>query len=235
MDHNDDLRFDRLTDGALSPAEYKSLLSTLDDEPGGWRRCALAFVEAQAWRGDLGAIAREPLENQPVAKPCLPKAIAKPSRLTYPLVALAMAASFLLAFGLGLAARTSWFGDGATPGGALAVDDAPANAQEHRPRENQLVEDDRPLGNVQLFVEGGGDGAGPRQVELPVYHIRRGGANYLNNNFSAMPPDVQHWLQRNGLEMLRERTLVPFELEGGQQMVVPVEEIEIVPVRGPPL
>ena len=45
----DDARFDRLVDGELSPEEYRRMLASLDDEPGGWRRCAMAFLEAQAW------------------------------------------------------------------------------------------------------------------------------------------------------------------------------------------
>jgi len=45
--------FDRLADGELDEAGRRALLSRLDDIPGGWRRCALAFLEAQAWRSEL--------------------------------------------------------------------------------------------------------------------------------------------------------------------------------------
>jgi hypothetical protein len=41
---------DQLVDGELGEAERESLLRTLDREPDGWKRCALAFLEAQAWR-----------------------------------------------------------------------------------------------------------------------------------------------------------------------------------------
>src|SRR5262245_34529426 len=48
---------DRLVDGELDVAGRRELLKALDDQPGGWRRCALAFLEAQAWRSDLrGAV-----------------------------------------------------------------------------------------------------------------------------------------------------------------------------------
>ena len=46
--------FDRLADGELGPADERALLAALDDEPGAWRRCALALLEAQAWRRELG-------------------------------------------------------------------------------------------------------------------------------------------------------------------------------------
>jgi hypothetical protein len=41
---------DRLVDGELGEAERASLLRALDREPDGWKRCALAFLESQAWR-----------------------------------------------------------------------------------------------------------------------------------------------------------------------------------------
>ena len=41
---------DRLVDGEVGEDERASLLRTLDREPDGWKRCALAFLEAQAWR-----------------------------------------------------------------------------------------------------------------------------------------------------------------------------------------
>jgi hypothetical protein len=41
---------DRVVDGEVGEAERASLLRALDREPDGWKRCALAFLEAQAWR-----------------------------------------------------------------------------------------------------------------------------------------------------------------------------------------
>src|SRR6187401_2373892 len=84
LTHDDESRFDRLVDGALSSAEYKSLLSSLDEEPGGWRRCASAFLEAQAWGKEFSAIRRveedcplrknsaRPIELQPTKKSFFP-------------------------------------------------------------------------------------------------------------------------------------------------------------------
>ncbi len=63
----DNARFDRLVDGELSSAEYQALLAALDEEPGGWRRCALSFLEAQALERELGSLRRERIE--PVAAP----------------------------------------------------------------------------------------------------------------------------------------------------------------------
>jgi hypothetical protein len=52
-----DRLIDRLVDGALSESERRALLQRLDAEPDGWRRCALAFLESQAWHQALGPLA----------------------------------------------------------------------------------------------------------------------------------------------------------------------------------
>ena len=54
----DDQELDLLVDGELSGEKRRELLEKLEAAPSGWRRCALAFLESQAWKGDLGAIRR---------------------------------------------------------------------------------------------------------------------------------------------------------------------------------
>ena len=51
MNENFDLtvQLDRLADGELPAEDYRALLAALDVEPNGWRRCALALLEAQAF------------------------------------------------------------------------------------------------------------------------------------------------------------------------------------------
>jgi hypothetical protein len=55
---DDDVKLDRLVDGELSADEYRALVASLDEEPGGWRRCALAFLEAQALAGEISGVRR---------------------------------------------------------------------------------------------------------------------------------------------------------------------------------
>src|SRR5437762_643992 len=45
-----DLWLDRLIDGEVAEPQRRALLSRLEQSPGGWRRCSLAFLEAQAGR-----------------------------------------------------------------------------------------------------------------------------------------------------------------------------------------
>src|SRR5262245_40091078 len=87
---------DRLVDGELSQAQRRELIASLDDEPGGWRRCALAFLEAQNFRWQLSRMAAEPIVAQAVAI-----SPAKASRAGRFGRFLALAASLLFAFALG--------------------------------------------------------------------------------------------------------------------------------------
>ncbi len=90
---------DRLVDGELGDAERRRLLVQLDDEPDGWRHCALAFLEAQEMRLALRSAASVAM----VPKPAL---INKSARRRRSLArAIALAALMLLAFSTGWAVR----------------------------------------------------------------------------------------------------------------------------------
>ncbi len=57
--HPEDPRFDLLVDGELPEPQRREFLRQLDTEPGGWKLCALAFLEAQAWQQEAKAICRK--------------------------------------------------------------------------------------------------------------------------------------------------------------------------------
>ena len=44
---------DRIVGGELTPAELRDAVNRLDCQPDAWKRCALAFLEAQCWRESL--------------------------------------------------------------------------------------------------------------------------------------------------------------------------------------
>ncbi len=54
--HLSDAFFDRIVEGDLSPAEVRAALERIEGQPDGWKRCALAFLEAQCWRASFRAI-----------------------------------------------------------------------------------------------------------------------------------------------------------------------------------
>ncbi len=52
----DDDFLDRIVDGGLTPTELRAAIDRLDREPDGWKRCGLAFLEAQCWRESFRAL-----------------------------------------------------------------------------------------------------------------------------------------------------------------------------------
>ena len=59
---------DRLVDGELSPAEATQLIRAFEETPDGWKQCALAFLEAQAWQQTLRALVPSP-QRPPAQQP----------------------------------------------------------------------------------------------------------------------------------------------------------------------
>jgi hypothetical protein len=85
---------DRLVDGELTESERRDLLLRLDLESQGWRRCALAFLEAQCLRAALVEPAPTPISRS-IVNPSVRPIWKTSARRT------ALAASVALAFLLG--------------------------------------------------------------------------------------------------------------------------------------
>jgi len=231
----DDQRFDRLVDGELSPEEYNDLLGSLDQQPDGWRRCAFAFLEAQALRQELDGLVDEP----PV--PTQPASVSvhdtKHSRRWPGLVAIA--ASFLIAFGLGVMFRGGW------PRAGLETERVPIAEDERREspdplaRDAEIVQEPAPKadqpgryrGNVRLVFEQP-DGAGSESFEVPLIDYSREHEWMLSNDRFQVPPEVRRILQRMGREVRWDQQVVPLETEDGQQVLIPFRQLEITPVGG---
>lgn len=226
----DDRLLDRLVDGELSAEEYAAVLRSLGDASDGWRRCALAFLEAQAWQRDLGAMRREiPSPTAPVVA-VRPPAAAK----RWPLL-LAVAASFLLAFGLGVAMRPMAPTLSPTPvGGQLALDSIrPSRSSEQvdvapSPGGFAAPASAAPSGNV-TFVMDHGDGSGSREVPVPVYDWSPESERRLLAQPLAPSSELQRAVQRFGHEVRTHKHYIPWETGDGQHVLFPVEQLEITP------
>lgn len=212
----DDRLLDRLVDGELSREEYQQALKTLSDQPGGWRQCALAFLESQAWRKSLGVLTGEGSEPDAAASRPRDAAAAvaaspRPGRdavvrgtaadLTTvrhrgPMLSwLGLAASVLLAFALG---RTSDF-----RGGAPSI---------HSP--------------APSVVQHGGGGNRPLDAQLV-----QGG---FWNGRPAVSPEIRDVLGRLGTKVYQRNGYISATTPDGQQVLLPVEEVQLFPVKNHP-
>jgi hypothetical protein len=121
---------DRLVDGELPDAERRALLLRLEHEPDGWRRCALAFLEAQSWREAFAPLAAAPRPVSVGAVPARkPRAWRSVARWT------GLAASLATAYALGWAWHPGPVGP--KPGAPLAKGEmtAPPAPAEPRPQD----------------------------------------------------------------------------------------------------
>ncbi|MBN8624204.1 MAG: hypothetical protein J0M17_01820 [Planctomycetes bacterium] len=224
----DQRQLDRLVDGEVSETERRELLLRLEHSSDGWRRCALAFLEAQAWRGEAKALVSEPAT--PLRTPAVSPASTyrggsnswNGMKLWLPL---ATAAGFLLAVGY-----FNWFSG--TPG----VD--PSDPQNLRQLANErspgLV---APAGggnanNLQLVVAPGPAGDGG-VVEVPLVGDERMQETLYGPMAQQIPPEVERMLQQAGNQVVRERRLMPIQLPDGRRVIVPVEQVEIRPLGSP--
>jgi hypothetical protein len=214
---NLDIVFDRLVDGELSSTERRSLLESLDSQPQGWRRCALAFLEAQSWRNDLRSVATDSAENKAEQKTVAPSAWSERTSILAAARWLAIAASLLIAFKLGNLQQGSV---GQVAGGS--ADRQLAGAPSPTPPAAA------PGDALNLWVR---DDTGQlKRVRVPLID-----ANTLDHKLglqfqSGMPENVRDELHDHGYAVQSKHKYAPMWLENGQPMIVPVEDTKIVPV-----
>jgi hypothetical protein len=224
---DDELRFDRLVDGELSPDEYRRTLASLDEEPGGWRRCALAFLEAKALRAELGNIRFAADAQQAPTK----ERQAGPSRRWswHQLPALmAIAASFLIAFSLGIVAPRffSLWRQEPSLAGNLETESSPVKGARGG---EAPYRSPRRIGDLTLVMDGPA-GETTRAGQVPVYEVGQNLEEFLSADRPGLGPELIELLRQQGYEVEHEEQLFPAALDDGRQMIVPVDGYKITPV-----
>jgi hypothetical protein len=218
----------RLVDGELGGEEYRALLAGLDEEPGAWRRCAMAFLEAQALTQELSSV-RRTLDlrggsDGKAAKPT-PVHIAQSGFEVRTLVA--VAASFLVAFALGVFIptflRSVWqdrsvAGNITTQGSGLNSSGPLGNNNSRRPGP-------REVGSVQLVMDGRGGAA----MAVPVYEVGQDLEQYLSAE-PTLGPELIELLRQQGYDVQHQQQYFPAPLNDGRQIIVPVDGYRITPV-----
>ena len=243
----DDMRIlDKLVDGELTDADRKELLSNLDEEPGAWRRCALAFLEAQSWRGDLAALRTALAEQkaaleaekaqagvvqaEPSPSPVTrAESAAKPSRFFE--LCLAMAACVVMAFGVGVWVHSMWNPPGAASRGVDFAQDDRARSPLLPPA--TAVGSNSPWHQAKLSFDDPTT-QGPDEIELPVVESQNLTEDWLRQNRSALPEDVKQALERSGHRVIQRQQLVPIPLKDGRRLLVPVEQVDLEPASKRP-
>jgi hypothetical protein len=219
--NHDDMLFDQLVDGELSDAERRRLLASLDERPDGWRRCALAFLESQAWSGDLGKLMPQSAPA-PTAKDLMTGSPADRNLSRQAAGWLAIAASVLIAFTLGVMQS----GDG--PPTATVPPETNAQLAVVAPPQDQAAP--APVDDALTFWVRDETGQ-TRPLRVPLVDAgaldRELGVTFQ----SAIPSRIRDRLQARGYDVQSKRRYAPLWLENGRPMIVPVEDTKIVPVK----
>jgi hypothetical protein len=214
-DREQDRLIDRLVDGELGGAERRALLLRLDSEVGGqgWRRCALAFLEAQAWREAMpSASSAIPLGAAPAPQAeatrlsmAATNAPTRSARSRGNLARFTVAASLVGAFVLGWAVR----GPGEPAATAVtAVSPAPSGAPSPKP---SLATADPPAasdGTLAQASEPNGDGDGSGD----------------GSSWNLSPLDI--W-ERQGFAVNQRERMASVGLDDGRQVTMPVSEVRL--------
>jgi hypothetical protein len=226
----DDVPIDRLVDDELTEKDRLVLLARLDREPGGWRRCALAFLESQCWKRSLREV--QPGNNATAQSANLQNGVSVcPAQRAWwnnrIATALAMAACFLLTFWVGSLVRTNRFAGQPTPAGS-----SPQIAASERPAPNPVSQPDRALAGawpwrmVTVSSHAGADARGG-SFTLPAVERDSVDQQWLQSLPSAVPDDLLEALSRSGNRVEQHRELIPMPLEDGRQLVVPVDHVDV--------
>jgi len=221
---------DCLVDGELPEARRRELLASLDGTPGGWRACALAFLEAQCVKDSLGAAVRQSASRPEVVVPSFTVRSEWGRRAR---MFLSMAASFLLALGIGWWAGMLRHTDG--PGGpglgsSASLVASPVDAMAGRqadpaaPGGPPRLRDSSPAMTVALpdaWSQGG------REVRLPVVERDQIDHSLLYPDAQAFPAQLREALRRAGYEVRQHHGLVPVPVQDGRHAVLPVDQLDV--------
>lgn len=192
---------DRLATGELDGDPRRELFAWLDGEPSRWRHCALALLEARELEQAFGDWRAE----APPSIIQVPAPAMRRFRLTG---AFALAASFMIAFTLGLIAHGFWSASGPMIAESPRPSARDASSQPTKTSSSHVVAEQpqaAPNKNVATVA------AAPA-AELPP---------------DLFPPYVRSQLERRGYQVKSRHALLPVVLPDGRRLTLPFDELQL--------
>ncbi len=221
---------DSLVEGELSEAERQALLRRLDQIPGAWRACALAFLEAQCFREALaGHVGDGPTVSPVSAAKTSVASTSRRSSWPAPRASWqwALAATISVALGLGWWAGAMLWRNSLPTGPAastnLASNVEPSARPEVRQNPQTAVSPDAPP-PMTLALPGL---TGEEPVLLPVVEREELDPSFLYPDANAFPAPIREALTAAGYRVRQTRNLVPVRVQDGRHAILPVDQLDI--------
>ena len=217
---------DRLVAGDLTGDDRRALLLKLDTIPDGWRRCAVTFLEDQAWRTALG---QAPIlkREKPLTSPI------RHQRRPLVVVRYALAAGLL-----GLVALTLFrlSVQRSVPPDFFDVPDGKSIAAKvPTPAVPKLVSNPglgQPIAWVGVVHPDDGESL-PQSV--PVLAATEANEEWLQAQPATIPEYVRAIWERRGYQIEENHRLVELGLQDGQPVGIPIDEVSLDYVGRQPL
>ncbi len=227
-DHFDRPVLDRLVDGELGEADRRELLVELEHQPEGWRRCALAFLEAQCWKSELGLLRRssDSTGTNPMPAAGNVRTVRPAQHVSswrqHLATAMTLAACFLITLALGMGIRGNWSG-GHGPGTVVR------DAKDVFPLNNQSSASPAPSADKWEMVALSANSPNGQTETVNIPAVRRDTFDQkLAEQFpEAMPPEVRRAFEQSGYQIDQQREIVPVPMQDSQRLMVPVDHVQI--------
>ena len=244
LPHEEDRVYDLLVDGELDEDRRRTLLGSLDNKPGGWRRCALAFLEAQSWGQEFRSLSarlrgggQETSDSStPQNVPGKKKSSGGKRRLRdRTSTVLGIAASFLLAMGITSLMQDMNPGDMSAPlGGNQASVFTPKKipARFFKPVKSSQaghldLNNDVSQEMHLMSITGQGVDQKKHTFALPAVSQDRLNRQWLKEMPTVIPDGVVESLQQAGHDVKTSRHLIPFTMRDGRKLVIPVDQVDV--------
>jgi hypothetical protein len=222
-------QLDRLAAGDVDADEAREIVGGLDHLPDGWKRCALALLEAQSWRRTFHGLVADSNSHHVYVAPQDPDKRSARSRV-FRLAAIAALVAVALLGGISL-------GRHSVPLSPIAVEpqatgnDADSVVADHVPQTSakqvsgvdETQNEKRLVGLLRIEDHSGAPCVVP--VVLDTNH---------QGVFSHQPPLLseyeQHLLATDGWQVQQDRKLLTVQLTDGGKLTIPVDEIKYRPI-----
>jgi hypothetical protein len=222
----DEIQLQRLVDGVLDDGQRREFLAGLDRTPELWREVALAFVEEQILRAQVGGVDESGKRHESRPRVATVPAWSARARLSL----LAVATGLLLVLGLGFLCGQQYARSRPMPASEALVDNGQPDTSQSAMAERSETDDGSPSADdlepspafrLRLAHQDG------NAVELPVFEQSQLDHLPWDRTDPAVIRELNRTLVQRGLRADMETEYLSGWLEDGRQIVVPWRTVSL--------